>query len=83
MASSTNLELLINVVEPRWVFRELVPDVLGAHEDGLKMHPGALHLKPYGDHLVRHTELDLPGRHITQEVSDELGRDQVLELHLR
>lgn len=80
--SSINLEFLINMVEPGWIFWELVPNVLRAHKDGLQMHPGTLNLKPYRDHLVCYTKLDLPWWYITQEVSDELGRDQVLELYL-
>ena len=45
------LELGVDVVEPLGVDRQLLPDVLGTHEDGLEMGPGSLDVKPQANDL--------------------------------
>lgn len=54
------LEISINGVKLLRVLRELRPDVLRANEDGFKVRPRPLHLKPDGDHRVRSCQLLLP-----------------------
>jgi len=48
------LELGIDVVEPLGVDRQLLPDVLRAHEDGLQMGPGSLDVKPQTNDLIHY-----------------------------
>ena len=72
------LEILINAIEAFGVIWQLTANVLGPDEDGFQMRPGSLDLEPDGDDLVGGGQLLLPGGHLLQEMSDELGRQHVL-----